>query len=126
MFVQLIINLGVMNKEIYGLVGVIVGSLLGTLSAVLIDRYNRSKKLYVDATKAGFSVPMGNYDALEGYFSLYVYNDSSLPKKFLLERLQLENSNVIFSVRPKGENSLATGTVHQISPGNGMHFSFFG
>jgi hypothetical protein len=113
-----------MNKELYGIVGVIVGSLLGTMSTVILDRYNRSKKLYVDATKAGFSIPSGTYDPLVGYLSIYIYNDSSLPKTFLLESLKLVNENVIFSVKRRGERDLATGIVHQIAPSNGIHFSF--
>jgi hypothetical protein len=111
-----------MNEGTYGIIGVVVGTLLGTLSTMLLDRYNRSKQLYIEANRAGFHYPTGEYpeETLTGRLSIYIYNDSSLPKTFLLEKLTLENSNIIFSVISKINNELASGTVHQIAPNNGL------
>lgn len=115
-----------MSQGAYGIIGVVVGSLLGTVSTILLDRYNRSKQLYLEVRMAKFNYPTGQYheEPLLGNLSLYIYNDSSLPKTFSFEKFILENSELMFTVQNKKERELANSTVHQIQPNNGIKLTY--
>lgn len=116
-----------MNEGIIGIIGVVIGSLLGTFSTILLDRINRFKRLYIDSSRIGFSYPTGQYseEPLTGRFSLYLYNDSSLPKTFLLEHLKLDGENIFFTVLEAQQPSLlASATAQQIGPNNALRLIY--
>lgn len=115
-----------MEKEWYGIVGLVVGSLLSTVTTVLLDRYNRSKGLYIEGSKAGFAYPIGQYleEPVTGHISVYLYNDSSLPKSFLLEHIKLVDQETYFSVLDKTTKAPARGVVQQVAPNGGLYLEW--
>ena len=115
-----------MENGMLGIVGVVVGSLLSTVSTLILDRYNRGKRIYINGSKAGFSYPTGAYseEILSGQLSLYLYNDSSLPKSFMLENIKLSDQDIYFSVIDKSNDKPAKGIVYQVAPNSGIYMEW--
>lgn len=111
-----------MNEGLYGIIGVVVGGFLSVITTLLLDTYNRSKDLYIDVDKAIFNYYFGQYaeEPLEGSISLYIYNDSSLPKMFLLDRVILEGSEISFQVTEKSSDEKRTDFIYPIAPNDGI------
>lgn len=115
-----------MEKEWYGIVGVVVGSLLSTVTTILLDRYNRSKGLYIEGTKAGFDYMTDQYaeETLTGQTSIYLYNDSSLPKSFMLEHVKVTDPDAYFYVLDRATKAPARGVVQQVAPNSGLYLEW--
>lgn len=110
-----------MSEGLYGLIGVIVGALLTPVVAAINDNINRRKKLHLEIRLAKFDYPYGiKEEPLTGKLVLYVYNESTLPKTFVLESLKLKEANITFIITGGGQRDLASNYVHRIEPNNGI------
>jgi hypothetical protein len=111
-------------KEYEGLIGIVIGVILGYLLPVLTSQWNKWKSLYVDVHKLHFSYPMHMEEALITNFSVYVYNDSSLPKGFMFKSLVHEPSGLHFYLEQYENGLLIRPTVLQINPFSAENLKF--
>ncbi|SEW27179.1 hypothetical protein [Chitinophaga arvensicola] len=110
-----------MNQAYFGIIGTLIGVIAGFALPNLKEIYNRRKPLYVEISKMGFSYPMSAYDDLHCDFTIYLYNNSTILKTFLLLCTETcSNNTAVFTVRYTGDDSRKPLDVVSVNPGSAM------
>ena len=91
---------------------------------MITNKLNKWKSLYVDLQEINFQYPIYREDDLKATFSIYVYNDSPLPKVFMLKSLGHEKSGCYFYLTQQENASFVKPIALLINPFSASNLNF--